>query len=316
MARAVDHSQPTAFFVQGPSPFARLIFFSVISLALIVTDSRLHYLVEVRQGLMAFLHPLQVVASAPNKLFRSVGTFLTSHQQLIETNQTLTTQSIKQGEALQKLASLENENEHLRSLLGAAQRVPQSSRLGEIIHMGRDPFTHKVTVNLGTRHGVLAGQAVVDGGGIIGQVTQVYPFSSEVTLITDRDLAIPVQIERSGLRAIAFGHGRDNLLDLPYLPANVDIKKGDRLVTSGIDGVYPSGLMVAEVISIDTTPDSPFAHIMCKPIAGTENHKQILLLESPQLESSTGKTISASSKLSPKKGTVAPTTEAKQNETH
>lgn len=315
MARAVDHTQPTAFFVQGPSPFARLIFFSVFSLALIVTDSRLHYLVEVRQGLMAALHPLQVIASAPAKMMQATGTFLTSHNQLIKSHQALQVQSLKQSEALQKLASLENENEHLRSLLGAAQRIPQTSRLGEIVHMGRDPFTQKVTVNLGSRHGILAGQAVVDGAGIVGQVTQVYPFSSEVTLITDRDLAIPVQIERSGLRAIAFGHGRDNLLDLPYLPANVDIKKGDRLVTSGIDGVYPSGLMVAEVVSIATTPDSPFAHIMCKPLAGTESHKQILLLESPQLESSTGKTVAASQKASLRK-TPPNAPEAKPHETH
>ncbi len=112
-------------------------------------------------------------------------------------------------------------------------------------------------------------------------MTRTYPKSSEVTLITDKSLAIPVQIERNGLRAIAFGHGRDNTLDLPYLPANVDIEEGDRLVTSGIDGVYPAGLAVADVVKMTTSGDSPFARIICKPSAGIQNNRQVLLVSMP-----------------------------------
>jgi rod shape-determining protein MreC len=108
--------------------------------------------------------------------------------------------------------------------------------------------------------------------------------SSEVTLITDKSLAIPIQIERNGLRAIAFGHGRDNTLDLPYLPANVDIQRGDKLITSGIDGVYPAGLAVATVSQIQVTPDSPFARIVCVPTGGVENHRQVLLVSIPNVE--------------------------------
>jgi rod shape-determining protein MreC len=122
------------------------------------------------------------------------------------------------------------------------------------------------------------GAAVVDAKGVIGQVTRTYPVSSEVTLITDKSLTIPIQIERNGLRAIAFGHGRDNTLDLPFLPANVDIKPGDKLITSGIDGIYPKGLAVATVTDIQTTQDSPFARIVCVPTGGIENHKQVLLV--------------------------------------
>ena len=121
----------------------------------------------------------------------------------------------------------------------------------------------------------------MDAAGVIGQVTRVFPSSSEVTLITDKSLAIPVQIERNGLRAIAFGRGRDNTLDLPYLPANVDIKRGDKLITSGIDGVYPAGLAVAMVTEIKVTPDSPFAHIVCQPIGGVENNRLVLLVSKP-----------------------------------
>jgi rod shape-determining protein MreC len=176
-------------------------------------------------------------------------------------------------------------------LLGAAQAISQSARLGEILHMGRDPFSQKMVVNLGSRQNIKAGQAVIDGDGIIGQVTRVYPFSSEVTLITDKELSIPVQVERNGLRAIAFGAGVDNLLDLPYLPANVDIQEGDRLITSGIDGVYPVGLAVAEVINIERNPDSPFALITSKPIAGVKSHRQVLLIGLPEIEPALGTEI-------------------------
>jgi len=125
---------------------------------------------------------------------------------------------------------------------------------------------------------------VVDATGVIGQVTRTYPRSSEVTLITDKSLAIPIQVERNGLRAIAFGHGRDNTLDLPYLPANVDIRRGDVLVTSGIDGVYPAGLAVATVSQIKIAPDSPFARIICAPTGGVENHRQVLLVRIPKTD--------------------------------
>lgn len=296
MARAIENHQAPSFFVRGPSPFARLVFFAVLSISLMATDSRLHYLIEVRQGFMALINPLQMIANAPSELYRSTQSFFSSHRQLIHSNDALKISNMKQGQALQRLATLEAENSHLRSLLGATQAITQASRVAEILHMGRDPFTHKITVNLGSRQGVESGQAVVDGAGVIGQVTRVYPFSSEVTLITDKDLAIPVQIERNGLRAIAFGHGRDTTIDLPYLPANVDIRQGDKLVTSGIDGVYPLGLAVAEVSKIERNPDSPFAHIVCKPIAGIENHLQVLLLETPKADTAIGKVIDAAAK--------------------
>jgi rod shape-determining protein MreC len=295
MPRALEPQQTPSFFVRGPSPFARLVFFSALSLALIATDSRLHYLTEVRQGFMALLHPLQVIANAPFNLYHSTAEYLTSHVALVENNQRLARQALDDGAQLQRLKELEVENEYLRSLLGASQVIAQPAKLGEILHIGRDPFTQKMVVNLGTRQNITAGQAVVDGDGVIGQVTRVYPFSSEVTLITDKELSIPIQVERNGLRAIAFGAGVDNVLDLPYLPANVDIQEGDRLITSGIDGVYPVGLAVAEVISIERNPDSPFARITSKPIAGVKSHRQVLLIGIPKIEASLGNVVSKSS---------------------
>lgn len=285
MARAID-SQPPAFFVHGPSPIARLIFFTAVSFALMVTDSRLNYLIEVRQGLVGLIQPIQALANTPSQILRNVQEFFSVQSKLVTHNKQLQQQLLQDATQLQKLSSLELENAHLRQLLGAAQTFTQPAKVAEILHTGRDPFTHKVMVNLGSRQEVVAGQAVVDGRGVIGQVTRVYPYSSEITLITDKDLAIPVQVERNGLRAIAFGHGRDTAIDLPYLPANVDIKKGDKLITSGIDGIYPSGLAVAEVVKIERNPDSPFAHIVSVPLAGIENHKQVLLIGIPKVEPS------------------------------
>lgn len=289
-----EQQQAPAFFARGPSPFARLVFFAALSLALMATDSRLQYLASIRENLMVLLHPLQVIANAPSQLYQFTNEYFSTHHRLLNENEQLKKQALKQDIALQRLNMLMLENANLRNLLQANKALVESSTLGEIVHAGRDPFTKKVMVNRGTSHEIIAGAAVVDATGVIGQVTRTYPSSSEVTLITDKSLAIPIQVERNGLRAIAFGHGRDNTLDLPYLPANVDIRRGDKLVTSGIDGVYPAGLAVATVSEIKVTPDSPFARIICNPTGGIENHKQVLLVSMPQVAELTPNTDAAS----------------------
>lgn len=281
----IEQQQAPAFFVRGPSPFARLAFFSVLSLALMASDSRLQYLASMRQSLQTLLHPLQLLANAPTQLYLNTTEYFSMHDTLLSENQQLKKRDLMQSIALQKLNLLALENAHMRELLAAQAALKESSVAAEILHVGRDPFTRKVLINRGQNHKILPGMAVVDAAGVIGQVTRVYPLSSEVTLITDTSLAMPVQIERNGLRAIAFGHGRDSTVDLPYLPANVDIQRGDRLVTSGIDGVYPAGLAVATVKQIIRAPDTPFARIVCWPAGGVENHRQVLVVSKPQLGS-------------------------------
>ena len=274
----MDQQQAPRFFIHGPSPFTRLIVFSTLSLALMASDSKFSYLTPVREALTVALQPLQVVANSPFVLYNNIGNYFTSQQALRQEVDLLKKQAIFQGVQLQALASLKDENEHLRTLMEAAKVSSQPGRLAEIMYTGRDPFTHKVIVNMGEANQVLAGQAVVDAAGVVGQVTRVFPYTSEVTLLTDKELSIPIQVERNALRAISFGHGRDNTVNLPYLPANVDIKKGDKLVTSGIDGIYPAGLGVAVVSSVKTNVSSPFAQIVAIPIAGIQNHRQILIL--------------------------------------
>lgn len=297
----LEQQEAPAFFARGPSPLARLVFFSAMSLVLIATDSRLQYLAGVRQNLVVLLHPLQMLANAPSELYRGTGEYFSTHHFLLNENQRLKQQALKQDIALQRLQLLSQENDHLRSLLQASKSLTESSMLGEIMYVGRDPFTKKVVVNRGATHHVITGSAVVDATGVIGQITRVYPLSSEVTLITNKSLAIPVQVERNGLRAIAFGHGRNNTLDLPYLPANVEIKPGDKLVTSGIDGIYPAGLAVATVSKIEMTPDSPFAHIVCVPTGGVENHRQVLLVSNPHQSAEPVETKAEDTKMNEQK---------------
>jgi rod shape-determining protein MreC len=172
---------------------------------------------------------------------------------------------------------LELENERLRALLDMQQRQPLSGVVAEILYAARDPFSRRVIINRGSQQDVAAGQVVVDERGVIGQITRVYPMLAEVTLITDKDQAVPVQIVRNGLRAVLFGSG-DGTLELRFLAANADVQMGDQLVTSGLDGLYLPGLPVATVKQVNRDTTYAFARIHCEPVAGVERHGMALIL--------------------------------------
>ena len=277
----LETQETPAFFVRGAKPFSRMVFYCALSIVFMAVDARLNYLSQVRQAFIAALHPLEIAANTPSEWVRDIKKYFSAHNLLVQENYALKQQAFEHQVSLQRLTTIQAENEHLRHLLSGNIPIQPKAVLGEILHMGRDPFTHVVVVNRGSQHNILAGQAVVDSKGVIGQVTRVYPFTSEVTLITDKELSIPIQIERNQLRAIAFGEG-NGTLDIPYLPTNVDIKVGDKLVTSGIDGVYPNGLAVATVTRIQQNSESPFAKIVSTPVAGVSNHLQLLLLALPE----------------------------------
>ena len=278
----INHQAEPAFFARGPSPVARLVFFSALSLALIATDSQLRYLDRFRHQLETYLHPLEMMANTPTSLYRQVSEYFTTHHHLLDENKRLKRQLLKRSADLQSLKLLESENIHLRQLMGMKAALPQQSVMAEILYVSRDRFSKKVIINRGSEHQVMQGSAVMDGGGMVGQVTRVFPHTSVITLVTDQSLEVPVQIERNGLRAIAFGHGQNNVIEIPFLPTNVDIKKGDVLVTSGIDGVYPAGVSVAVVSNIEVVAGSPFARIICTPTGGVESHRQVLVVGQAQ----------------------------------
>ena len=273
----MEHTPP-AFFKRGPAPLVRLTFFALLSLALIVLDARFRYAEGLRSALSVATQPLQIAAVAPVTVLRRVADFFTSQSQLSAENAELRTKVLEATLAAQRLEAAAAEGARLKTLLGAAQKLPGSAAPAEIIYGGRDPFSRRVLVNKGTRDGVRPGSPVVDESGVVGQVTRAHALLAEVTLLTDKDQAIPVQVARNGLRAVAFGGGTSGLLELRYLAANAEIVNGDRLITSGIDGVYPPGLPVATVTRVERDATNIFAHVLCQPAAGVERGRIVLLL--------------------------------------
>jgi rod shape-determining protein MreC len=265
-------------FKQGASARARAGFFALIAVLMLVVDSRMHALTMVRQAVGTMLYPFQVVALMPRDAAYKVGDYFNSLTALQKENDGLRRQQAINAQMLQQERQMAAENLQLRNLLNMQQRIQSKSIVGEILYDARDPFTRKIILNRGSQQGVAPGQPVIDDIGIVGQVTRVFPFTSEVTLLTDKDQAIPVQVLRNGLRSVAYGRGQSGVLDLRFMAANADIQKGDALVTSGIDGVYPPGLSVASVLQVETKSSDAFAHIVCLPAAGVDRHKQLLIL--------------------------------------
>lgn len=265
------------FFRHGPSLLARLVFFVLLSLLLMAVDTRVKYLSEIRQAFAVVIHPLQKLANVPATIFDTVSEFFVS-QHLVGENAHLRQQYLADQGQLQRLQALEAENAQLRKLLDAARRLDSKAVMAEILRVPRDPFNRKVIVDKGSQSGIQPGQVVVDDIGVVGQITRNYPWLSEVTLITDKDHSVPVQVVRNGLRSVISGTGKDGTLELRYLAMNTDILEGDMLVTSGIDGVYPPGLPVAVVSKIERNPTYVFAQVTCTPVSGVGHHRQLLIL--------------------------------------
>jgi rod shape-determining protein MreC len=269
---------PPPLFKQGASARAKVAFFSLLAIVLLVADAHLHTLTLIRQAVGTVLYPLQRIALMPRDAVYGMGTYFSSLARLDSENRQLRNQRVMDAQSLQQLQLLVAENTQLRKLLGAAEQLPVKSLMAEILYDARDPFTRKIVLDRGSNHGVEAGQPVIDDIGVVGQITRVFPFTSEVTLLTDKDQAIPVQAVRSGQRSIAYGTGQSGVLDLRFMAVNADIQKDDVLVTSGIDGVYPAGLAVAKVVRVEHKSSDAFAKIVCLPAAGIDRNKQLLIL--------------------------------------
>ncbi len=274
----MDNSQSFQFFNRGPSPAVRLVFFSVLSLLLLFVDARYRYLESTRSALSVLVSPVQRLATMPGELWRQAGEFFVTQRSLVDKNQALQQQHERDAALLSQLQAMQQENRQLRNLIDLPQRSEFAAVAAEIMYAERDVFKRKVLVDKGADAKVQAGQVVMDDMGIVGQVTRVYPWLSEVTLITEKDYAVPVQVLRNGLRTIVFGAGDTSLLSLRYMPVSSDIQNGDLLVTSGIDGVYPPGIPVAKVIKIERDAAYPFARVSCLPVGGVDKHRHLLVL--------------------------------------
>jgi len=273
----MEHTPPP-FFKRGPAPLVRLFFFASLSLALLVLDARFRYAEGLRSVLALAAYPLQRAATAPIDFLRTVGDYFSTQAQLFEENATLRAKNLALSQAAQRYETAEAEAAQLRRLIGAAEKLELKSTPAEILYSGRDPYSHKIFINLGERQGVKPGSPVADEAGVVGQVTRVHPLISEVTLITDQDHVVPVQVVRNGLRAIAFGAGPSGMLELRFTAGNAEVQNGDRLVTSGIDGIYPAGLPVATVVRIERDAEHSFARVICRPAAGVDRGRFVLVL--------------------------------------
>lgn len=271
---------PPPFFKRGLPPLLRLAIFSLLSIALMVADGYFGYLNPLRQALAVIINPLQHAVNAPVRLASNVSDFFVTQAKLRRENSDLKENRLQMAGQMLQFQALQAENAYLRSLLQTEKRFPQRARMAEILYSERDPFSRKIIIDRGSLHDIKPGQAVADNLGVVGQVTRVYPGVSEVTLITDKDQAVPVQSLRNGLRAVVFGNGQDGMLNMPFMPISADVQPGDQFVTSGLDGIYPPGLPVAVVSKVERNAAYPFAKISCTPSAGVDKHRQLLVIAS------------------------------------
>ena len=268
--------QPPPLFSRGPAPLVRLAFFVSLAVLLMVLDARFRYAETLRNAMAVVAYPLQRAAMSPVDLFNGIAGFFASQSSLQRENDTLRSKVLQASRDTLTLEALQSENAQMRRLLEAREKMPGKTHFAEILYSGRDPFSRKVVIDKGSLQTISAGQPVMDETGVIGQVTRVFPMMAEVTLITDKEQATPVQVVRNGLRGVAYGDGAT--LDLRFMAANADIQNGDMLVTSGIDGIYPAGLPVARVARVERDAAYAFARIQCEPAAGASQHRQVLVL--------------------------------------
>ncbi|AQQ33803.1 rod shape-determining protein MreC [Burkholderia cenocepacia] len=269
---------PPPLFKQGPPALARLIFFVALAIALLVSDARFSTLEIVRGVLGTVLYPLQRAALVPRDLFMGAADLAVTGAALRHENDDLRKRNLQLSTQANQAAVLTQENAHLRAVLELRQHIATQSTPVEIQYDTSDPFTQKIVVGQGSQQGIQDGSPVVSEDGVIGQVTRVFPLQSEVTLVTDRDLAIPVQVLRTGLRSVIYGTPKGDSLDLRFVPTSADLVAGDELITSGLDGVYPPGLPVAKVVRVDKLADTAFARVTCAPVAAVRGARQMLVL--------------------------------------
>jgi len=255
--------------------------FSALALFLMVADTRFKITQPLRASVATVLYPVQWLVMQPIDWFWQGASYFESLKRAQSTEEEARKKMGLQAQRANQVEQLTLENDRLRKLLELGERITTQAQAAQVLYDSADPFTRKVVINKGLIDGVQAGSPVLDESGVLGQVTRVYPTLSEVTLITDREQAIPVLNTRTGARAVAFGdtssHG--SALELRYMAANADVAVGDLLTTSGVDGVYPAGLHVARVVTVERRVDTAFARIYCLPVALVDGASHVMVLQ-------------------------------------
>lgn len=277
MALASNETAP--LFSPGTSSTLRLIAYLAVAIVLMVTDHRNEYLTRIRWGLSAAIEPMYRVAAWPSQVARKAGLALTDREELTQRNEQLSEQLLLAQARLNRLGVLRDENQRLQELLDVQRSLGLGVQLAKIVDVDTDPARHRILINAGARQNVQIGQAVLDARGVMGQVVEVLPNTSTVLLITDASHALPVTIERTGMRVIAHGSGALDKLELPNVPISADVKVGDRLITSGLGGHFPAGFPVGEIRSISNDASGMFAAADAKPSAALDRSGEVLILQ-------------------------------------
>ena len=261
-----------------PALGLRVLVFILISIVLMYLDHRQNHLDGIRKGIGAAVYPLQVVVDAPVRFWGWLTDSTTSRNELELELGRLQAERLLTNARLQRLTALEAENARLRALLDARKTVRDEVRVAEIMAVDANPYEHNLIIDVGSQDGVYDGQAIVDADGVVGQVIQTGIVTAQAVLISDADHALPVEVNRNGLRTIAVGTGEIDRLDLPFLPNNADIRAGDLLVTSGLGGAFPAGYPVAVVDSVTRIPQEPFADVTATPAAALDQVREVMLI--------------------------------------
>jgi rod shape-determining protein MreC len=270
---------PPPFFRQGPTALTKLTFGAAFAVFLMVADTKFKLTQPLRAIVATALHPVQRALLVPAQLWAVASDYAVGMQRAQAGESSARRELAVQAERSARVEQLLIENTRLRALLELRPSVTVRSQVAEVLYDAPDPFSRKVIVDRGTTQGVMLGSPVISEAGVLGQVTRVYPLSSEVTLLTDKDAAIPVLNVRSQARSAAYGSGGSFGLELRFMAGNADVLVGDVLVTSGIDGVYPAGIAVAKVLSVERKADSGFARILLTPAAAADGMRHVLLVE-------------------------------------
>jgi rod shape-determining protein MreC len=256
----------------------RIVAFILASLIMMTVDHRQGHLEKVRSALSVFVYPLQYAANLPVTVTDWVSEAFVTRASLMEENTRLRDEQLVLSSKVQKVEILKAENERLREMLQSSEKLDERVLIAELLAVDLQPFRHQIVINKGQREGVYDGQPIVDANGVMGQIVHVGPFSSTVLLLTDPSHAIPVQINRNGLRSVAVGTGQSHILQLEHLPNNVDIREGDLVVSSGLGSRFPPGYPVGVVYNISRVPGEPFAKVTIIPSAQLEKSREVLLV--------------------------------------
>ena len=288
---SLDRSPPP-FFRVGFAPLTKLFFFSALSLLLVFGDKQLQFTKPLRAGLSTLILPVQWLVLQPGEALSAMGSYFQNLDQAQKNLKAAELKVLQQSVRSQQVEQLQIENQNLRQLMGLQANMAVASQTAEVLFDVPDPYNQRIVLDRGQLKNVALGSPVIDAGGVVGQVTRVYPLTCEVTLLTDRDQSIPVLNSRTGARNITSGDVLAGLpmIELKFVPASADVKEGDLLTTSGIDGVYPAGLQVARISHIERRVDISFARIHASPLAELKGRHVLILQPTAASAPSKGKT--------------------------